>query len=67
MAGDRNFFSASQAFFHLSPKTLRTNPFTTYRDPETGRWVVVKQPHLVGERLEEWMMPEVSESSQIHR
>lgn len=20
---------------------LRQNPFTTYRDPETGRWVVV--------------------------
>lgn len=21
---------------------LRSNPFTTYRDPKTGRWVVVK-------------------------
>ncbi len=25
-----------------SKKQLRTNPFTTYRDPKTGRWVVVK-------------------------
>lgn len=28
------------------PKPLRKNPFTTYRDPETGRWIVVK-PALV--------------------
>ncbi|HEY9623345.1 MAG TPA: hypothetical protein V6C78_23515 [Crinalium sp.] len=25
-----------------SKKYLRPNPFTTYRDPQTGRWVVVK-------------------------
>ncbi|MEB3282058.1 MAG: hypothetical protein VKK42_24375 [Lyngbya sp.] len=25
-----------------SEKPLKSNPFTTYRDPETGRWVVVK-------------------------
>ncbi|EAW37035.1 hypothetical protein L8106_21512 [Lyngbya sp. PCC 8106] len=24
-------------------KPLQTNPFTTYRDPETGRWIVVKE------------------------
>ncbi|HEY9763121.1 MAG TPA: hypothetical protein V6D07_11395 [Trichocoleus sp.] len=24
-----------------SPKPLRTNPFLTYRDPETGHWVTV--------------------------
>jgi hypothetical protein len=23
-------------------KQLKVNPFTTYRDPQTGRWVVVK-------------------------
>ncbi|WP_017660368.1 hypothetical protein [Baaleninema simplex] len=23
---------------------LRQNPFTTYRDPKTGRWIVVKPP-----------------------
>jgi hypothetical protein len=23
-------------------QTLRTNPFTTYRDPKTGRWIVIK-------------------------
>ncbi len=23
-------------------KDLQINPFTTYRDPQTGRWVVVK-------------------------
>gem|GEM_PF-3795538 len=23
-------------------KGLRANPFTTYRDPQTGRWIVVK-------------------------
>ena len=21
---------------------LRPNPFTTYRDPETGKWIVIK-------------------------
>lgn len=26
----------------LCPKPLRSNPFTTYRDPKTGRWLVVK-------------------------
>lgn len=25
-----------------SKKQLRPNPFTAYRDPETGQWVVVK-------------------------
>jgi hypothetical protein len=25
-----------------SKKNLKTNPFTTYRDPKTGKWVVVK-------------------------
>ncbi|MEA5517629.1 hypothetical protein [Limnoraphis robusta] len=24
-------------------KPLQPNPFTTYRDPETGRWVVIKE------------------------
>lgn len=24
------------------PQKLRSNPFITYRDPKTGRWVVVK-------------------------
>jgi hypothetical protein len=23
-------------------KELRPNPFMTYRDPETGKWIVVK-------------------------
>ncbi|MBD2464409.1 hypothetical protein H6G89_25720 [Oscillatoria sp. FACHB-1407] len=23
-------------------RQLRQNPFTTYRDPETGRWMVIK-------------------------
>jgi hypothetical protein len=27
-------------------KVLKTNPFTTYRDPETGRWIVVKPTGL---------------------
>ena len=26
-----------------SNKNLKNNPFTTYRDPKTGKWVVVKQ------------------------
>jgi hypothetical protein len=25
-----------------SEKPLKPNPFNTYRDPETGRWMVVK-------------------------
>jgi hypothetical protein len=25
-----------------SNEPLQQNPFTTYRDPQTGRWVVVK-------------------------
>ncbi|MDB9513741.1 hypothetical protein PN499_21320 [Kamptonema animale CS-326] len=24
-------------------KPLKSNPFTTYRDPKTGKWVVVNQ------------------------
>jgi len=24
------------------PPKLKQNPFTTYRDPKTGRWIVVK-------------------------
>jgi hypothetical protein len=24
-------------------KTLRANPFTAYRDPKTGQWIVVKR------------------------
>ncbi len=24
-------------------KPLRQNPFMTYRDPDTGKWLVVKQ------------------------
>jgi hypothetical protein len=23
-------------------KQLKINPFTTYRDPKTGRWIVIK-------------------------
>ncbi len=26
-----------------SRKSLQQNPFTTYRDPETGRWTVIHQ------------------------
>ena len=26
-----------------SEKPLKPNPFLTYRDPETGRWIVVKE------------------------
>ena len=26
-----------------SQNYLKPNPFTTYRDPETGRWVVVQE------------------------
>lgn len=24
-------------------KPLKSNPFTTYRDPQTGKWIVVNQ------------------------
>ncbi|HLO48413.1 MAG TPA: hypothetical protein VK211_08340 [Kamptonema sp.] len=24
-------------------KPLKSNPFTTYRDPQTGKWIVVQQ------------------------
>ncbi len=24
------------------PKPLRANPYTTYRDPQTGKWIVIK-------------------------
>jgi len=31
-------------------KPLQSNPFTTYRDPQTGKWIVVKQEqHKVAE------------------
>jgi len=24
------------------PKPLRSNPYSSYRDPKTGRWLIVK-------------------------
>jgi hypothetical protein len=40
----------------VSSDPLQPNPFTTYRDPKTGRWIVVEsQPKLdlcVGKNLE---------------
>lgn len=31
----------------VSSDPLQPNPFTTYRDPKTGRWIVVKsQPRV---------------------
>lgn len=33
---------ASMTQVKTKPQKLRSNPFTTYRDPKTGRWVVVK-------------------------
>lgn len=40
----------------VSNEPLQPNPFTTYRDPKTGRWIVVKsQPKVdlcVGKNLE---------------
>jgi len=41
MIGDRDHASANLATPKPSPAALRPNPFTTYRDPDTGRWVVV--------------------------
>ena len=26
----------------IQEKPLRQNPFTAYRDPQTGRWMVIK-------------------------
>lgn len=40
----------------VSSDPLQPNPFTTYRDPKTGKWIVVEsQPKLdlcVGKNLE---------------
>ena len=27
-------------------KPLKANPFTTYRDPATGKWIVIVQPSV---------------------
>ena len=32
--------------FQTNNKNLRPNPFNAYRDPNTGRWVVVKSDAL---------------------
>lgn len=30
----------------LSNEPLQPNPFLTYRDPDTGRWVVIKDVNI---------------------
>jgi hypothetical protein len=30
----------------VSNDSLQPNPFTTYRDPNTGHWIVVKAAHV---------------------
>lgn len=34
--------------FQTTNKNLRPNPFSAYRDPNTGRWVVVKSEAVEG-------------------
>jgi hypothetical protein len=29
---------------------LRQNPYEVYRDPLTGKWIVIKNPKLMGDR-----------------
>ncbi|MDY6802993.1 MAG: hypothetical protein SXA11_04185 [Cyanobacteriota bacterium] len=37
----------------LQDKKLSSNPFNTYRDPKTGRWVVVRSKSAIkGDRVE---------------
>lgn len=40
--GNPVLFSNPASSCDPNQKTLRQNPFTTYRDPQTGLWVVVK-------------------------
>ena len=34
------------AMAKVCKKPLKNNPFSTYRDPVTGKWVVIKSPKL---------------------
>lgn len=34
-------------------KYLRQNPFTAYRDPETGQWLVIPNSQLVSKKNSE--------------
>lgn len=27
----------------MTKRSLKSNPFTTYRDPKTGQWLVIKR------------------------
>jgi hypothetical protein len=49
----------------LVDRTLRPNPFQTYRDPETGRWVtVLPQPSRDHQGQPAPQPPEVSKQPQ---
>lgn len=45
----------------ISRKPLKQNPFTSYRDPVTGRWVVVHQTEA-----EEFVPPQVQVPALYH-
>jgi hypothetical protein len=34
-------------------KQPKNQPFTTYRDPKTGRWITVKSPEPIVEKIVE--------------
>lgn len=38
--GASDFLKQDKAALQRSQKPLQKNPFTTYRDPDTGRWMV---------------------------
>jgi hypothetical protein len=41
MSGDRQPLSKPSTTDQTAAKSLRQNPFTSYRDPETGEWQVL--------------------------
>lgn len=62
MAGERNSISIPQNPNKTNSATLRVNPFTTYRDPVTGQWLVIKTPASSSERLGEWVTSQVPDA-----
>ncbi|MBD1912406.1 hypothetical protein [Leptolyngbya sp. FACHB-16] len=50
MLGDREHSTANLPISNPVSTALRPNPFTTYRDPDTGRWVVVFPASSLGEK-----------------
>lgn len=51
----------------VSSDPLQPNPFTTYRDPKTGTWIVIKVDPALGKNLESSQTHQVNDQSSASR